>query len=325
MDHVETMAYTGETPWHGLGHTVPQNVSTEEMLKASGLDWDVSLEKIYLGNNVEIPKQRALVRSTDKKVLTITGSTYKITQNSEVFDFFRKFVEAGDMTLETAGSLKGGQYVWCLAKIKKAFTLGKDDEVESYLLFSNPHIYGYSRSVKYTSVRVVCWNTLNFALGARLNGKNTRGATYNIPHSIAFNEKTIESVHHALGLANTQHAQFEEAARAFAKTKLKKEDVDAFFGAVLKFDPETAKQRKDGTVRVPSMLGRFQEALEYAPGHDLRSAKGTLWGALNAVTYVIDHEQGRSRDNGLAASWFGYTGDIKRAAFEIAVDLAKKK
>lgn len=326
MSHeVEQMAYVGEQPWHGLGTKVPQGITTDEMLKAAGLDWEVNLEKIYREDQTEIPKMRALVRSTDKKVLTITGSTYKITQNSEVLDFFRKFVEAGDMEIDTAGSLKGGQYVWALAKVKKKFCIGKDDEVESYLLFSNPHIYGYSRTLKYTAVRVVCWNTLNFALGSRLNGKATRGQAYSIPHSIEFNDAARAAAEKALGLAMTQHEQFEEAARAFAKLKMKEQEVKDFFGDVLMHDPEKAKQRKDGTPRIPSMLGKFIEALETAPGWDLKSSKGTLWGALNAVTRVIDHEHGRTRDNGLSASWFGYTGDIKRRAFDLAMLRAKSK
>jgi hypothetical protein len=72
------------------------------------------------------------------------------------------------------------------------------------------------------------------------------------------------------------------------------------------------------------MLNKFNEALECAPGQDFKSCKGTLWGALNAVTYVIDHEMGRTRDNGLTYAWFGYTGDIKRKAFEIALELVKR-
>ena len=323
-DHVETMAYAGETPWHGLGTEIPPGVGTEEMLKLSGLDWLVTKEKLYLGDNTEVPKMRAIVRDTDKKIISIVGSTYKVTQNHEVLGFFHKFVEAGNMELETAGSLHGGQYVWCLARVKRDFVIGKDDEVRTYLLFCNPHIYGYSRSIKFTGVRVVCWNTLNFALGANLTGRNTRGLTFNIPHSIDFDEVSRAAAEKALGIALTQSAEFEEATKLFAKTKLKQDALDSYFNTILKFDPETAKLRKDGTVRLPSMLNKFNEALESAPGQDFKSCKGTLWGALNAVTYVIDHDMGRTRDNGLTSAWFGYTGDIKRKAFEIALELVKR-
>ena len=39
---VETMAYAGEVPWHGLGVQVDGNLTPEEMLKEADLDWTVS-------------------------------------------------------------------------------------------------------------------------------------------------------------------------------------------------------------------------------------------------------------------------------------------
>ena len=84
-DEVESMAFANETPWHGLGYQVQSNISTDEMLKASGLDWQVVKEPLYLQDNIEVPKMHAVVRSTDRKVISIVGSTYKVTQNSDVF------------------------------------------------------------------------------------------------------------------------------------------------------------------------------------------------------------------------------------------------
>ena len=45
---VETMAYAGEVPWHGLGTKVPHDLSTDEMLKKSGLDWYVEKLPTYV-------------------------------------------------------------------------------------------------------------------------------------------------------------------------------------------------------------------------------------------------------------------------------------
>ena len=43
------------------------------------------------------------------------------------------------MSMETAGSLKGGKVVWALAKVKESFDIFGGDEVGAYLLFSNTH------------------------------------------------------------------------------------------------------------------------------------------------------------------------------------------
>ena len=40
--NIETMAYAGEVPWHGLGKAVDSNMTPAQMLEAAGLDWSVS-------------------------------------------------------------------------------------------------------------------------------------------------------------------------------------------------------------------------------------------------------------------------------------------
>ena len=329
MSHeVEKMAYAGQTPWHGLGEKVSNDLTPKQMLKAAGLDWTVSKAPVYFdkknGKASEMSKidgKFALIRDTDQSVLSMVGATYKPVQNEDALGFFKQFTEAGKMTMETAGSLWHGRYIWSLAKIGKGFKLGKDDDVESYLLLSQPHVHGKSLILQYTSIRVVCWNTLNFALGYGLKGK---AGAFRMPHSQVFNDATKDAAKVALGLAGEQMESFQEAATLLSKKKAKPEAVLEFFHEVLKFDPEKAtKKKKDAEVRVPRMLPKFQEALLKAPGQDLGSAKGTWWGALNAVSYVIDHETGGERETALKNAWHGHTAGIKRRAFALAVEKAK--
>ena len=47
---VETMAYAGELPWHGLGTKVPNDLSTDQMLEASGLNWSVEKLPSFVTN-----------------------------------------------------------------------------------------------------------------------------------------------------------------------------------------------------------------------------------------------------------------------------------
>ena len=164
---VETMAYAGEVPWHGLGTKVPHDLSTDEMLKKSGLDWYV--EKLPTYVNAPSGQQKtgsfALVRSSDNKVLAPSvGQNWNPVQNKEAFDFFSEYVEAGDLEMHTAGSLMDGKMVWALAKVKQSFELFKGDEVENYMLFSNPHQFGKSIDIRMTPIRVVCNNTLTLSL-----------------------------------------------------------------------------------------------------------------------------------------------------------------
>ena len=88
------MAYAGATPWHGLGAEVSDDISTDDMMKAAGLDWSVTKQPMYymddLGELGEVPGKAALVRSSDKKVLDTVGQGWNPVQNQEAFDFFRQ-------------------------------------------------------------------------------------------------------------------------------------------------------------------------------------------------------------------------------------------
>jgi phage/plasmid-like protein (TIGR03299 family) len=168
VDGKAQMAYAGDTPWHGLGTKVPNDLTPLQMLEAAGLNWSVEKVPAYAkvgGKNVAIG-QSALVRSFDEKILDVVSDDWNPVQNEEAFDFFNDFVAAGDMEMHTAGSLRDGQIVWSLAKIKESFELFKGDQIDSYLLFSNFHKYGYSTDVRFTPIRVVCKNTLSLSLNS---------------------------------------------------------------------------------------------------------------------------------------------------------------
>ena len=188
MSHeVETMAYAGELPWHGLGVEVHNDLTPQQMMQKAGVDWKVhEVESFVEFNGEKLPTgQKSLIRESDNKILTNVGENWHPCQNETAFEFFQEYVAAGDMEMHTAGSLKGGQYVWALAKIKESFDLFGGDQVDSYMLFSNPHVYGKSIDVRFTPIRVVCNNTLTFAL----NGESNRAVKIN--HKSEFNTDMV--------------------------------------------------------------------------------------------------------------------------------------
>ena len=110
---VESMAYAGEVPWHGLGTKVSDDLSPNQIMVKAGLDWQVNKVPTYARvGELEVPTgQEALVRSSDNKVLTQVGKNWYPVQNEEAFEFFSEYCLAGDMSMETAGSLRDGKMV----------------------------------------------------------------------------------------------------------------------------------------------------------------------------------------------------------------------
>ena len=225
IEHVNgkaQMAYVGDVPWHGLGVKVPADLTPDQMLEAAGLNWSVEKIPAYAkvgGKQVKIG-QSALVRSFDDKILDVVSDDWNPVQNEDAFDFFNEFVAAGDMEMHTAGSLKGGQIVWGLAKVKESFELFKGDQIDSYLLFSNFHKYGFSTDVRFTPILVVCNNTLTLSLNSKVE------RMVKISHRKAFNPDNVKDM---LGIATDKLSKYKEMAAFLGSKKAKNENIVEYF------------------------------------------------------------------------------------------------
>jgi len=315
MSHeVETMAYAGQVPWHGLGTKVAADLTPRQMQVEAGLDWTVTKRPSFVTYDGELIETgtNALLRESDNSVLSPSvGDGWEPVQNTEAFDFFAEFCLAGDMEMHTAGSLKGGQIVWVLAKIKESFDVLGEDRVDNYMLFSNPHQYGKSLNVRMTPVRVVCNNTLTMSLSA--TSKNEAS----LNHRRAFN---ADSVKDQMGLAHEKFEQYRDAAKFMASKKTSVGDLIKFYSTVFPAANTKAKEVKDYAGLSTTAKMAF-DSLETQPGAEL--AMGTWWNALNSVTYVTDHKLGRSADARMTSAWFGANQAKKLKATSLAIELAE--
>jgi len=308
VNGVAQMAYrlSKGRPWHGLGTPVSDDMTPEQMMIAAGLDWNVQKVDSFIefnGNRVPTGQQ-SLVRETDGKILTHVGPGWNPVQNSDAFEFFADFVSNGDMTMDTAGSLKDGRIVWALADVRDGFTIFNGDEVRGYLLFSNPHQYGKSIDIKFVMERVVCNNTLAVAL-------NEKGQpSVRVNHRSQFNADRVKEI---LGLGHNKVEKFKEAAEFLGSKNYIKSDLENYFGEV--FGRST---REDKTLT--RTAERALELVENQPGADFRP--GSMWNMYNAVTYMVDHELGRSADSRMASAWFGGNAKRKVDALDIALEMA---
>ena len=312
---VETMAYSGSVPWHGLGVPVSNDLTPAQMMKKAGLDWTVEQIDSYVTvGDKKIPTgMKALVRSSDNKVLTNIGQVWNPVQNEDAFNFFSEYVLKGDMEMHTAGSLKGGQLVWALAKVKESFDLFGGDTVESYLLFSNPHKYGFSIDVRFTPIRVVCNNTLSLSLEAKAE------RSVKVGHRTEFNADEVKK---ALGIASAKLSQYKEMAEFLGSKRYNIDNLIEYYNTVFPRTADKRVQNQELSVETLSKNAKAAfDAIELQPG--AKYAEGSWWQAFNSVTYVTDHLQGRNPDNRLYSSWFGGNQIRKRDALKTALEFAE--
>lgn len=327
---VETMAYTNEVPWHGLGNYVEDAPDVDAMIIRAGLDWTVELvpmmaaiKRTVKTNGDErwsdysrpVRDFYSLVRSSDGRVLDVVGSRYVPTQNREAFEFFREFVEAGDATMETAGSLKQGRYVWGLANLREGFTLPGKDRVDGYLLVGIPHEQGKSLIIRTTKIRVVCNNTLTMAL------RDSSLPEFRMAHRRKFDGKMIAHAREVLGLAREQIVEFKENALKLKSMELAIEDVLKVVVPIM--SPKTTAEQlramiDEGPDAYTPRIAQVMGAYHNAPGADV----GTGWGALNAITYYADHMASKTTDQRLTNAWFGKTARQKVAVMNELLSMA---
>ena len=313
---VETMAYAGEVPWHGLGTEVPADLTPEQMLEAADLDWTV--DKVDLtyqdeeGYDMVVPGKKGLVRSKDGAYLDTVGDDWNPLQNQEAFEFFNDFVQAGDMEMHTAGSLEDGRRVWALAKIKEAvFETVKGDVTENYLLFSNPHKYGKSIDIRMTPIRVVCNNTITMAL---------RGVSDTMVKVSHRNEFDAEAVKETLGVAQEKLDMYKEATQFLSTKRFTQETLIDYFNGLAR-TPKEFDPKVDVMDQITPSIKTSLEIIDTQPGAEF--ARGSWWQAFNTVTYMADHIQGRSADTRLQSAWYGRHQKMKQKALESAIEYAE--
>ena len=322
--NVETMAYVGEVPWHKQGNKVPPHVTSGEMIRAAGLDWEVEarpargarLTKNRRGEEtfsryeiVRIPRPNT---KEQEVTLGLVSGVYKPLQNTEAFKFFDPIVDRKTATYETAGALGEGERVWVMAKMPGDIEVVRGDTCQKYLLLANSHTGKGSVIVKFTAVRVVCQNTLTMAME---DGQTA----FRVRHSGKVNER-LDEVAELIAAANQIYIQAAERFRQLAATKIRDKKMFETYLAALY--PKSEPQKEAGT-HSPKW-DHVMDLFEPAPDLQIAGVKGTLWAAYNAVTRFEDYREvkNESQSNRLNRVWFGAGADLKIRALTEATLLA---
>lgn len=269
---VESMVYTREKPWHGLGTKVEEAPTSADALRLAGLDWRVEQKNIQLCGGSKVPGYKANVRSTDGKVLGVVSDRYRIVQNTDAFEFTDSII-GGDVRYETAGSLNGGKKIWLLAKLPETEIAG--DKTEPYLCFSNTHDGSGAVRVCMTPIRVVCNNTLNLAL-------DSAKRAWSVRHTGSLQSKMHEA-RACLRMANRYMGALAEKADRMANTTITRDQLNRILDELFPVDDHTTDREKQN---IKKLRDEYMVCY-FAP--DLVKFRDTAWGAYNAMSDMITH------------------------------------
>ena len=306
-----------EAPWHQLGHALPPQQSLDVWARSARMDWEIREAPVRfmaesagaLGAILTFPEQKVLYRSDTRAPLSVVSDRYQVVQPREVLEFYRDLTEVAGYTLETAGVLKEGRKFWALARTGKEALLKGQDRVKGYLLLATSCDSTLATTATFTTIRVVCSNTLTVAL-------NGATGAIRVPHSTNFDAQAVKR---QLGISVSQWDAFMYRMKTLSERKVKSHEALNYFLKVLCLSDEAA----DAALTNERALKKVQSLYEgQGRGAELSAAASTAWGLLNAVTEYVDHERrARNAEYRLDSAWFGPGAAIKQRALDQALQL----
>lgn len=297
------MADIRTATWTKVGKSVEECRNMEQVLKASGLDYEVEMRRVYFDAehsgvaSANIPNRFVTVRTTDNHPYDVVSDKFEIIQNRDAFDFVNYMGD--ELTFEKAGETANGM-VYIIGKLPEVSILG--DAFTPYVLFRN----GFNGKTKITAaispLRIVCQNQFNFAF------KNTNNAI-TIRH-VRNAEAKLEEARETLRMAADYMAQLNIMAEHFAAMKISGPQMEKVVKYLFPIPDDTAinpfKRKNLEDQRAAFLKAHEQE--------DNRNFRGTAWGLVNAYTDFITHKEpaGKREDR--------FEGKFVSTTFKVAMN-----
>lgn len=272
--------------WERIGTDVTQCNNMEQVLKASGLDYTVEKEPVFLDINggISVPNRFATVNSNGK-IYDVVSDKFEVIQNRDAFDFVNYM--GADLTFEKAGETAGGM-VYIIGKLPEVDILG--DAFTPHVIFRNGFSGKYKITAAICPLRIVCQNQFNVAFKETSNTVTIR----HVGNANAKLEEAREVLKKSADFMDVLRRRAEILAGAKFSPRVLENVLDRLF-------PINGLEEMNAFKR--NRLITAREAFTTAYNHDdNQNFKGTAWGIVNAYTDFITHQapsgQVHTRDEG---------------------------
>ena len=304
-----------QVAWHGLGTVVEGSKTSKEVIELANLNYNVRLAEIHAlikevereeikNTNIfckrgketkyftteQIHSNFLTYRDDTYETFGIVGNRYNIIQNSEAFDFFDDIAKDGIVTFETAGALGKGETIFITAKLSENFKVHGTDLIENYLVLTNNHNGKSAITIYFTTVRVVCYNTLMMSLKEAKN-------KITIKHTKSSSEK-LKVIKNLLGITKNNFKDYETYFNRLVEQKID----DSMFNKLtnnLLISEEILKEHSNNDIilnkflstQVKNKIKLFKDIYYYDDTLQNELCKNTLYGFLNTTTAFTNHYQ----------------------------------
>ena len=338
MDNIDTTsnvvrmatAVNNPTPWWERegreAIRIDPNDSPEQWRKAA-LDWEVDKARVkFQGKQVKpatgevvhltstLDDRFVIYRNDTLGALTTSASNkYHIHSISQLCEAMAKVCDHGNYRMSTIGSLRGGKEIWFMATTEDDVNIAGEAFNRNVILGTS---YDQSkRSFAVCSdVAVVCANTLNYAL-------DTADDVFRVSHLNRYDPAKVVG---DLDKIKQNQVVMELSMNMLAGSKIAPDQTTAYFEAVAKLLPVSAKFAKEPEAFRQKIVQQIADSYTLAPGARLPSRVGTLHGATQAVVHFVDYKlltnaTGKSKANRFNRAFFTDGQKLKNKAFSLAM------
>lgn len=308
-----------EKAWHGLGQIVEKAMTAEEAIDLANLDYEVAKTTIHAkiegedGGLIYQPfaEKFATYRKDTNDTLGIVGSRYEIVQNRDAFGFFDAIVDSGEAIFETAGVLGNGEKIFVTAKLPNDM-LVNGEPCEKYIILTNSHDGSSSIIAGFTTIRIVCNNTLQAALKGLSN-------KVSIQHRGGAKEKLAEA-YKVMNIASSYMNEVESIFNQMSDTKLNPDELKSYIMDVMKPEYKNANESEEVvSTRLKNQVEAIFDFANTHPTQTTEAAQGTLWGAYNSISGYYNYiAPFRTQEDKFNSQMFGNANNKINKAFEKA-------
>lgn len=323
-----SFASHSEKAWHGLGQIVDKAMTASEAIQLANLDYQVGKTTIHaaiagapvtvdsMEHMVKIEDKFATYRSDTNLPLGIVGSRYEIVQNKDAFAFFDSIIDNGEAVFETAGVLGNGERIFVTAKLPEDMLVA-GEPCDKYIILTNSHDGTSSIIAGFTTVRIVCNNTLQAALKGLTN-------KVLIEHRTGAKERLSEA-YKVMNIASKYMTEVNEVFNQMARTPITDEQLQKYIIDVMQPEYKALKSQEESEKISTRFKNQVTSIYDFAMSHPTQqtdAARGTVWGAYNSISGYYNYIQKYKNDEQkFTSQMFGNANNRITKAFQKSLEL----
>ncbi len=309
-----------ERAWHNQGVVTEGTLPAREAFETADALFGVEKRELsypvrvntgpdgYLPEKISYQKSGTfgVIRTDTQDLLGVVSAAYEVVQNDSLLRMAEFIREEADM--DSVIVLKDGARVAFTATLRGATEeVLPGDKVFRRLVGYLGHDGKTGCGAIFTNVRVVCANTLAAAM--------REGNKTSIIHKTGANS-SFDNLIQSIDTARQTFAVEVQAMKELAEHQISTDDFRYFLEQVY------AKDLKgDKTLEDLKKVEQIKRASTVGFGSEIPGVRGTLWGALNAVTeFETSTKRGNQKSRFMKAN-FGTGLTTSARAFDVALDM----